>query len=56
MDEVKEQLPPGKSALFLNITDADADASIAALRRYHGEVIQTSLDEDTEAALREALK
>jgi uncharacterized membrane protein len=56
VDEVKEQLPPGKSALFLTIKDADADSSIAALRRYHGEVIQTSLDEDTEAALRDALK
>jgi uncharacterized membrane protein len=56
VDEVKAELPPGKSALFLTLKDADADASIAALRRYHGEVIQTSLDEETETALRDALK
>jgi uncharacterized membrane protein len=54
--EVKEQLPPGKSALFLVIKDANADATIPALRRYHGEVIQTTLDEDTESALRDAMK
>ena len=29
--------------------------AIAVLRNYHGEVIQTSLDEDTEAALQAAL-
>ncbi|HET9344878.1 MAG TPA: DUF1269 domain-containing protein [Candidatus Limnocylindrales bacterium] len=54
--EVKSKLPPGKSALFLVVKDAVADATIPALRRYHGEVIQTSLDEDTEQALRAALK
>lgn len=54
--EVKEQLPPGKSALFLVIKDANADAGIAALRRYKGEVIQTTLDDDTEQALRDSLK
>jgi len=56
VDEVKSKLEPGKSALFLVIKDAVADATIPALRRYHGEVIQTSLDEDTEDALRDALK
>jgi uncharacterized membrane protein len=54
--EVKDNLPPGKSALFLQIKEAAADATIPALRRYHGEVIQTSLDEETEEALRAALK
>ena len=56
VDEVKANLPPGKSALFLVIKDSVADATIPALRRYHGEVIQTSLDEETEEALRAALK
>jgi uncharacterized membrane protein len=55
-DEVKAQLEPGKSALFLQIQDANADATIPALRRYHGDVIQTSLDDETERALRDALK
>jgi uncharacterized membrane protein len=31
------------------------DMAIATLRRFHGEVIQTSLDEETEEALRTAL-
>ena len=53
--EVEGKLTPGKSALFLEIKSANADMAIAALRKYHGEVIQTSLDEETEAALRAAL-
>ncbi|HEX5014781.1 MAG TPA: DUF1269 domain-containing protein [Candidatus Limnocylindrales bacterium] len=56
VDEVKSKLPPGKSALFLVIKDANADATIPALRKFHGEVIQTSLDDDVEQALRDALK
>jgi uncharacterized membrane protein len=55
VQEVKETLPAGKSALFLVIKDANADATIPALRRYHGEVIQTTLDDDTEKALRDAM-
>ena len=53
---MKSKLPPGKSALFLVIKDANADATIPALRKFHGEVIQTSLDDDVEQALRDALK
>jgi uncharacterized membrane protein len=55
VQEVKDQLPAGKSALFLVIKDANADATIPALRRYHGEVIQTTLDSDTEKALQDAM-
>lgn len=53
--EVEAKLPAGKSALFLEIQSANADVAIAALRKYHGEVIQTSLDEETEEALKAAL-
>jgi uncharacterized membrane protein len=53
--EIKEQLTPGTSALFLQIQEANADMSIAALRQYHGRVIQTSLDDEVEEALRQAL-
>ncbi len=53
--EVEGKLPAGKSALFLEIKEANADMAIAALRKYHGEVIQTSLDEETEEALKAAL-
>lgn len=53
--EVEAKLPAGKSALFLEIKSANADVAIATLRRFHGEVIQTSLDEETEEALKAAL-
>ncbi len=56
VDDVKASLPAGRSALFLQIKSADRNAAIAVLRQYHGELIQTSLDEETEAAIRAALK
>lgn len=54
-DEITAQLTPGTSALFLQIQEANADMAIAALRQYHGRVIQTSLADETEEALRQAL-
>ena len=54
--DVKEELEPGKSALFLLVRGADRDAALAVLRNFHGDVIQTTLDEDAEQALRDALK
>ena len=56
VDDVKQTLQPGRSALFLVVKDADADALIPALRDYEGDVIQTTLDEEAEEALRQALK
>lgn len=55
IDEVKKTLRPGRSALFLVVKQADADATIAALRQFKGDVIQTNLDSETEEALRQAL-
>ena len=55
VDEVKDTLQPGRSALFLVVKDADADALMPALRDFEGDVIQTSLDEEAEEALRQAL-
>lgn len=55
VQEIRDQLTPGTSALFLEIQEANADMAIAALRTYHGRVIQTSLDTETEDALRAAL-
>jgi uncharacterized membrane protein len=55
VDDVKDTLQPGRSALFLVVKEANADALIAALRDFEGEVIQTTLDEDAEEALRQAL-
>ena len=54
--EVKEQLPPGKSALFLLVKGADVDAALAVLRNFKGDVIQTTLDPEAEEAIRNALK
>jgi uncharacterized membrane protein len=55
VDEVKETLRPGRSALFLVIKQGDADAVMAALRPYRGEVLQTTLSTEAEEALRDAL-
>jgi uncharacterized membrane protein len=55
VDQVKGQLNPGRSALFLVVKRADADAVVAALRPFKGDVIQTTLAPDVEDALREAL-
>jgi uncharacterized membrane protein len=56
VDEVKTTLRPGRSALFLVVRESDADATLAALRQFHGDVIQTSLDSEAEEALRRALE
>jgi uncharacterized membrane protein len=55
VDEVKKTLNPGRSALFLVVKRADADAVMAALRTYRGDLIQTTLDSEAEGALRQAL-
>ena len=55
VDEVKETLKPGRSALFLVTKDFDADATIAALRDFRGDVIQSTLSDEDEEALRQAL-
>jgi uncharacterized membrane protein len=55
VDEVKETLRPGRSALFLVIKEGDADAVSAALRPFRGEVIQTTLSTEADEALRDAL-
>jgi len=55
IDDVKKTLTPGRSALFLVVKQADADATSAALRQFKGDVIQTTLDSEAEEALRAAL-
>jgi uncharacterized membrane protein len=55
IDEVKTTLRPGRSALFLVVKQSELDAVLAALRRYRGDVIQTTLDSEAEEALRRAL-
>jgi uncharacterized membrane protein len=55
VDQVKTTLRPGRSALFLVIKQSQLDPVLAALRRYRGDVIQTTLDSEAEEALRQAL-
>jgi uncharacterized membrane protein len=55
VDEVKRTLRPGRSALFLVVKSSDADATIAALRQFRGEVLQSTLSTELEDALRQAL-
>lgn len=55
VEEVKGTLLPGRSALFLVVKESNADATLAALRDYRGDVIQTNLDSEAEEALRQAL-
>ena len=55
VDDVKKQLSPGRSALFLVVRETYTDALVAALRPYKGEVIQTTLSSEAEEELREAL-
>ncbi|HLY15285.1 MAG TPA: DUF1269 domain-containing protein [Candidatus Limnocylindrales bacterium] len=56
VNEVKTTLRPGRSALFLVVKRSDADALMAVLRSYSGDLIQTTLDSEGEDALREALE
>jgi uncharacterized membrane protein len=55
VDDVKTTLRPGRSALFLVVKASQADATLAALRPFRGDVIQTTFDTDAEEALRQAL-
>jgi uncharacterized membrane protein len=54
-DQVRDQLKPGTSALFMIIEQATPDKAIAALNKYGGTVIKTSLSEEDTAKLQEAL-
>ncbi len=52
---VRDLLQPGTSALFLLVEHVPSDKVIAALSRYGGTVLRSSLDSTTEAELQEAL-
>jgi uncharacterized membrane protein len=55
--EVENQLPAGGSALFLLTKSGSPPGMlIAAMRQYEGTVLQTSLDDEEEQALRDSLK
>ena len=54
-DRVRELLKPGTSALFMIIEKVTPDRAVAALGHYGGTVLKSSLSEDAEARLQEAL-
>jgi uncharacterized membrane protein len=54
--EVEAGLAPGRSALFLLLKRNDAELLIGSMRQYSGTLVQTSLDDEAEAALRDALR
>jgi uncharacterized membrane protein len=53
--QVRDQVKPGTSALFLIVEKATPDKAIAALEQYGGTVIKTSLSDEDTAKLQEAL-
>jgi uncharacterized membrane protein len=53
--EVREQLQPGTSALFLMVKQGTADAAIATVRSHRGKLYQAALSYETEQSLRRAL-
>lgn len=54
--DVSESLQPGTSALFVLVRDADPAVVRAVLEGHHGKVLQTTLSEEAEESLKNALK
>ena len=54
-DQVRDMIKPGTSALFLMLDKATPDQAVAALSKYGGTVLKTSLSEDDEKVLQDAL-
>jgi uncharacterized membrane protein len=55
-EQVREYLKPGTSALFLIIEQVTEDKAVAALQKYGGTVIKTSLSDEDTKKLQEALQ
>jgi uncharacterized membrane protein len=53
--QVRDLLQPGTSALFLIVHQVTTDKAVAALSRFGGTVLKSSLSEKDEAELQEAL-
>jgi uncharacterized membrane protein len=54
-DQVRDMIKPGTSALFLMLDKANPDQAVAALSKYGGTVLKTSLSPDAEKELQDAL-
>jgi uncharacterized membrane protein len=53
--QVRELVQPGTSALFLIVEHATTDKAVAALSQFGGTVLKSSLSEEAEKELQEAL-
>jgi uncharacterized membrane protein len=56
MKELGEKLQPGGAALIVLVRKVTPDKVLPEIRQYGGEVLQTSLDDESEARLREVLE
>jgi uncharacterized membrane protein len=54
-DQVRDMLKPGTSALFMIVEQMTTDKALAALSKFGGTVLKTSLSEEDEKELQEAL-
>jgi uncharacterized membrane protein len=54
-EQVREYMKPGTSALFMIVEQATPDKAVAALEKYSGTVIKTSLSDEDTAKLQAAL-
>jgi uncharacterized membrane protein len=55
MKELGQKLVPGSAALIVLVRASTPDKVLPQIQRFGGEVIQSSLDDESEARLREAL-
>ena len=56
VDEVSRMLSPGRSGLFLVVRAGSADSIVASMEPFRGQVVQTTLDSQTDAQLRQSLE
>jgi uncharacterized membrane protein len=56
MKELSTHLKPGSSALFVVVRKGDPRSIIEELKKYHGEILQTSLSHQNEETLKKALE
>jgi uncharacterized membrane protein len=54
-NQVRDMVQPGTSALFLVLEKVTPDKAVEAMSKYGGTVLKTSLSNDDEAALQDAL-
>jgi uncharacterized membrane protein len=54
-EQVKDMVKPGTSALFLVVEKATPDKAVAAMSKYGGTVLKSSLSEAAESELQKAL-